>query len=162
MPTVSGKKYLPRTNMLTCKFEDGGTGNQRHVVVDALVIDKNKILLIKRAAHLTNGGKYAFPGGFLDRDETAEQAVVREVKEETGYDANVESLFTIIDNPNRPQEDRQNVAFIYIVKPLGQTGKADSESSEVKWFSLDDLPPEKDFAFDHYQTIQEYKKKYTG
>lgn len=148
--------------MLTCTFEDGGTGNQRHVVVDALVVDKNKILLIKRAEHLTNGGKYAFPGGFLDRDETAEQAIVREVKEETGYDSTVEKLFTIIDNPNRPQEDRQNVAFIYIVKPLGQTGEADSESTEVKWFSLDDLPSENDFAFDHYQTIQEYKKKYAA
>ncbi len=148
--------------MLTCTFEDGGTGNQRHVVVDALVVDKNKILLIKRAEHLTNGGKYAFPGGFLDRDETAEEAVVREVKEETGYDVTVENLYTIIDNPNRPQEDRQNVAFIYIVKPLGQTGEADSESTEVKWFSLDALPLEKDFAFDHYQTIQEYKKKYAA
>lgn len=148
--------------MLTCTFEDGGKGSQRHVVVDALVIDKNKILLIKRAEHLTNGGKYAFPGGFLDRDEMAEQAIVREVKEETGYDVRVDNLFTILDSPNRPQEDRQNVAFVYIVKPLEQTGKGDSESTEVEWFSLDDLPPEKDFAFDHFQTIQEYKKKYTG
>lgn len=163
MPTANGKRCLDLiTKMITCTFEDGGKGNQRHVVVDAIVIDKNKILLIKRAAHLTNGGKYAFPGGFLDRDETAEQAVIREVKEETGYDVKVEKLFTILDNPDRPQEDRQNVAFIYVVKPLNQSGTADSEVTEVKWFDLNKLPPEDEFAFDHYQTISEFRKNYTS
>lgn len=148
--------------MLTCTFENGNTSSLRHVVVDALIIQDNKILLIKRAPHLTNGGKYAFPGGFLDRDETVEQAVVREVKEETGYDVKVEKLFTILDNPDRPKEDRQNVAFIYVVKPQDQTGKADSEVSEVQWFDLERLPSEDEFAFDHYQTIQEFKKNYTS
>lgn len=148
--------------MINCKFENGHDANLRHVVVDALIIEDGKILLIKRAEHLTNGGKYATPGGYLDRDETAEQAVVREVMEETGYKVLVEELFKIIDKPDRPQEDRQNVAFVYVVKPLEKTGKADAESSEVKWFNLEDLPPEKDFAFDHYQTIQEYKKKYAA
>ena len=148
--------------MITCTFEDGGKGSHRHVDVDALIVDKGKVLLIKRADHLTNGGKYAFPGGFLDRDETAEQAVVREALEETGYTVEVEKLFKIIDKPDRPQDDRQNIAFIYIVKSIGKTGEADAESSEVKWFSLGDLPSEKEFAFDHYQTIQEYKKKYTA
>ena len=148
--------------MITCKFEDGNEASLRHVVVDAIVIEKNKVLLIKRADHLTNGGKFAMPGGFLDRDETAEQAVIREVKEETGYDSEVVKLFTVVDNPNRPQEDRQNVAFIYILKSLGKSGREDGEVSEVTWFDLDKLPLEEEFAFDHYQTIQEYKKKYAA
>lgn len=148
--------------MITCKFEDGNEASLRHVVVDAIVIEKNKVLLIKRANNLINGGKFAMPGGFLDRDETAEQAVIREVKEETGYDSEVVKLFTIIDNPNRPQEDRQNVAFIYILKSLGKSGSEDTEVSEVAWFDLNKLPEEKEFAFDHYQTIQEYKKKYAA
>ena len=129
--------------MISCKFEDGGEANLRHLVVDAIVVDHGKILLIKRAKHLTNGGKFAIPGGFLDRDETAEQAVVREVKEETGYDSVVVKLFTIIDNPDRPQEDRQNVAFVYVMKPLTQSGVADSEVSDVRWFDLDQLPSER-------------------
>ena len=148
--------------MITCKFEKGYEASLRHVVVDALIVDKDKILLVKRAEHLTNGGKYAIPGGYLDRDETAEQAVVREALEETGFNVKVEELFKIIDKPDRPQEDRQNVAFIYITKPLEKSGKADDESSEVKWFSIEDLPAENEFAFDHYQTIQEYKKKYAA
>lgn len=145
--------------MITCKFENGNEAKLRHVVVDALIIDNGKILLVKRAENLICGGKYALPGGYLDRDETAEQAVIREVLEETGYKVEVEKLFTIIDNPDRPQEDRQNVAFVYVVKVLEQTGKRDAEASEVKWFDLEDLPSEKDFAFDHLQTILEYKKK---
>lgn len=148
--------------MLTCKFEDGGVASLRHVVVDAIIVQNNKILLIKRAAHLINGGKYALPGGYLDRDETAEQAVVREVKEETGYDSEVLKLIKVIDRPDRPQEDRQNVAFVYAIKPLSQTGKADSEVSGIQWFDLDKLPLENEFAFDHYQTIQDFKKNYTS
>ena len=148
--------------MLTCTFENGDKANLRHVVVDALMVHDNKILLIKRAPHLINGGKYALPGGYLDRDETAEEAVIREVKEETGYDSTVLKLFTIIDRPDRPQEDRQNVAFVYVMKPLSQTGKPDSEVSGMQWFELDQLPPKNEFAFDHYQTIQGFKKNYTG
>lgn len=149
-------------NMLTCIFENGDKASLRHVVVDALIMQDHKILLIKRATHLTNGGKYALPGGYLDRDETAEEAVIREVKEETGYDSTVLKLFTIIDRPDRPQEDRQNVAFVYVVKPLSQTGKPDTEVSGMQWFELDQLPPKNEFAFDHYQTIQNFKKNYTG
>jgi len=149
--------------MITCQFEKGPKTSLRHVVVDALIIDENKILLIKRAEHLINGGKYALPGGYLDRDETAQQAVVREVMEETGYKVKVEKLFTIIDNPNRPQEDRQNVAFIYEVRSLGKVGEHDpSEVLDVKWYDLEKLPSKADFAFDHFQTILEYKKKYTA
>jgi len=149
--------------MITCEFEKGPKTSLRHVVVDALIVEDSKILLIKRAEHLINGGKYALPGGYLDRDETAQQAVVREVMEETGYKVEVDKLFKIIDNPDRPQEDRQNVAFIYVVRLLEKIGEHDpSEVSEVKWFDLAQLPSDDEFAFDHYQTILEYKKKYTA
>lgn len=143
--------------MLTCAFENGATTSLRHVVVDAIVAnDNHEILLIKRAPHLVNGDKYALPGGYLDRDETAQQAVVREVLEETGYSCTIESLFCINDNPNRPQEDRQNIAFIYIVKPIKKEREPDHESTEVEWFNLNKLPAIETFAFDHYNIIKKY------
>ena len=143
--------------MIKCTFENGKDADLRHVVVDSLIIKDNKILLIKRGPHLLNPNKYALPGGYVDRDETTKQTAVREAFEETGYNVEVEKLFTIIDSPDRPQEDRQNIAFVYVVHPIDQTGKPDHEVTEVAWFDLDKLPDEKEFAFDHYQVIENYK-----
>lgn len=142
--------------MITCTFEDGGTASFRHVVTDVLVIDGEKILLVKRAPHLSNGGKYGLIGGYIDRDETIEQGAIREVKEETGYDIVIQKLLRIKDKPDRPKEDRQNISFVYIAKPMGRTGMPDNESTEVRWFNLTELPSEESFAFDHYQDIQLY------
>ena len=100
--------------MIHCTFENDRKTSLRHVVVDAIVVKDGKIFLIRRAPHLTNGGKWAIPGGFLDRDETLEQAIARELKEETGLKARSVKLFKITDNPARKNEDRQNVAFIYL------------------------------------------------
>jgi 8-oxo-dGTP diphosphatase len=140
--------------MVTCTFEDGGTGKLRHVVTHAVVIKDNKILLEKRAAWLTNPGKLSLPGGYLNLNETAEEGVIRELKEETGYEGKIIKLLSLITNPNRKGEDRQNVAITYLVEPGEQTSQPDNESTEVKWFDLDNLPPEEDFAFDHFEIIQ--------
>lgn len=146
--------------MITCHFEKLKTPvHLRHVVVDMLVIDGNKILLVKRAGPWVETGKWALPGGFLDRDETSQEAAVREVKEETGYESKVIKLFTVNDNPHRPREqNRQNVALIYLMKPLKKVGEHDHEIAEIKWFELDVLPPAEQMAFDHLETIEKYKK----
>lgn len=148
--------------MLTCYFEDGKKALLRHIVTDTMLIDGNKILLVKRAPHLLNGNKWGLIGGYVDRDEYIEETVVRETKEETGYEIKLGSLFRINDNPNRRNEDRQNIAFIYLAKPLKQVSEPDKESSEIRWFDLDGLPKEEEFAFDHIDNIKLYlqhKKK---
>jgi len=111
---------------------------------------------VKRASHILEGGKWALPGGFLDRGETLEKGVVRELHEETGWDGVVVTLFRINSNPNRPHEDRQNVAVEYIIKPIHQTGKPDRESTEVTWIPIEKLGPLEMMAFDHGKTIQLY------
>lgn len=142
--------------MIKCYFEDGIQVSLRHIAVTAVIIRDQKILLVKRAAHISEAGKYALPGGFLNRDETMSEGIAREIKEETGYEVQSSQLFRIIDNPNRPNENRQNVEFAYLAEVGEQTGKPDDESSEVKWFDLDKLPPTEDFAFDHHDTVQMY------
>lgn len=148
--------------MITCYFENSKKPtNLRHVVVDMLVIKDKQILLVKRGGEdwYLEKGKWALPGGYLDRDETGEQAAVREVCEETGYEAEVVKFFGIKDNPDRPNEDqRQNVALVYLMKPLKKVGDHDHEISETKWFELDALPPAKEMAFDHLETIEKYKE----
>lgn len=146
--------------MITCQFEDGGKGSLRHVTVDAIVLNarKDEIFLIKRAPHLSNPNKYALPGGFLDRDETTVQAILREVLEETGYQGKIITLFRVNDNPNRAKENRQNVDFVYLVEAREKTGESDKEVSESGWHKLDKLPSPDDFAFDHYENIELYLK----
>lgn len=142
--------------MITCFFENKNKAYLRHVVVDALVVQEGKILLVKRAPHLSHGNKYALPGGFLDRDETTSEGVLREAREETGYEGKIISLFRLIDKPRRKGEDRQNVDFVYLVQVGRKSSVPDQEVKKIQWFDLDKLPPSKEFAFDHYQTIKLY------
>jgi len=142
--------------MINCTFENGNKASLRHAVVDVLVIHEGKILLVKRAAHLSNGGKYGLVGGFVDRDETTKEAAIREVQEETGYRIKIDRLLQIVDSPNRPAEDRQNISFVYIASVIDKVSEPDNESSEVKWFDLEKLPKESEFAFDHYKNIEVY------
>lgn len=146
--------------MINCQFENGSKGSLRHVTVDSIVLNKDRdsILLVKRAPHLSNPNKYALPGGFLGRDETTENAAKREVLEETGYQTKVINLFRINDDPNRPKEDRQNVDFVYLFEAGEKVATSDNEVSNVVWFKLDSLPPLEEFAFDHYETIELYLK----
>lgn len=151
--------HLSSKSMIACYFEKTKKPVYlRHMVVDMLVVKGKQILLVKRAGKWLETGKWALPGGFLDRDETGAQAAVRETREETGYETQVIKLLRIIDNPNRPHEDRQNVSLVYLLKPIKKVGGYDNEISETKWFDLDNLPPAKDFAFDHLDTIKLYQR----
>jgi len=147
--------------MITCTFEHGGIGNLRHIVTHAIVEKDGSLLFVKRALHLSEPGKWTLPSGFLDRNETTTEGVLRELYEETGWEGKVLSLFRINSNPNRPKEDRQNVSFEFIVEPLRETGKPDNESSEVAWFPIDQLPDLDEIAFDLGETVRlylEYRK----
>ena len=144
--------------MITCSFEHGSTAFLRHVVADNLVLQGDRILLVKRSGKLSEGGKWALPGGFVDRNETVKQAAAREIMEETGYEVAEMTLFRIIDAPNRPAEDRQNIAFVHFCVARERTGAPDWESSDVQWFPLSALPDEREFAFDHYSTVRLYRE----
>lgn len=143
--------------MITCAFENGNHAKLRHVVVHAIVEQDGKLLLVKRAQTLSlEAGKLALPGGFLDRDETAEEAVLRELREESGWEGKIISMFRINTNPNRPHEDRQNVAIDFLIEPTRRVGEQDSETAEVSWVPMDALPPPESFAFDHGESIRYY------
>ena len=142
--------------MITCSFENGNKANLRHVVVHAIVEMDGKLLLEKRTGDLLESGKWSLPSGYLDREETAGEGIVREVKEETGWDCEIISLFRMNSNPNRPHEDRQNVSIEFLVKPIKKTGEPDHESSKVEWIPIDKLIPLENFAFDHGESIKLY------
>lgn len=142
--------------MVTCTFENGNQNNLRHVTVVCLMVKDDKLLLAKRAEGLVEAGKWGPVGGYMEFNETTQSAAKREALEESGWEITNLRLLRINDNPAR--EERQNVDFIYIADAVKEVGGHDWESAEVKWFPLDELPPQDQIAFDHIENIELYKK----
>jgi ADP-ribose pyrophosphatase YjhB (NUDIX family) len=142
--------------MINCTFENGRRASLRHVVVHAVVEKDGALLLVRRAPHLLEGDKWGLPGGFLDRDESLSEGILRELREETGWEGQVSVLLRINSRPDRPGEDRENVAFDFVVTPVRRVGEPDEESSAVEWVPIDRLPPLHTLAFDHGDTVHLY------
>ena len=143
--------------MIKCTFENGSQTSLRHVVTHAIMENNGKLLLVRRSPTSDlEAGKLALPGGFLDRDEYASAGALRELTEETGWQGEIISLFKINTKPDRPHEDRQNVALEYLIKPIKKVTEHDHEISEVEWVDLDKLPPLDELAFDHGESIAQY------
>lgn len=145
--------------MIRCQFENGNQALLRHVVVDIVLVEDGKVFLVKRSPEYTEGGKWAVIGGYVERDETILQAAKREALEESGYEVEIEKLLGIEDSPKRPGDDRQNISFYYLAKPVRKIQEPDKESTAVQWFPLGNLPPQAEFAFDHLDHIKNYLEK---
>lgn len=103
-----------------------------------------KVLLIQRGIEPYKG-KWAFPGGFMNMDETAEQCARRELEEETGLKGvTVEQFYTFTDVNRDPRERVITVVHYALVKLSEVKGGDDAEKAQ--WFSLDEIPS---LAFDH-------------
>lgn len=103
-----------------------------------------KLLLIQRGLDPYKGA-WAFPGGFLEMNETAEEGAKRELQEETGLtDAHVEQFYTFTKVDRDPRERVITIAHYALVR-LSEV-KAGDDASKAQWFSLDNIP---ELAFDH-------------
>lgn len=127
------------------------------VAVDAIVFGYSKtdgvsVLLIKRK-YQPFKDSWAIPGGFVLENESLEQAVKRELAEETGITVNyLEQLYSF-GEPNRdPRQRIISIAYFALVKSaLFQQLKASTDADEAQWFGINQLPP---LAFDHKQILQ--------
>jgi 8-oxo-dGTP diphosphatase len=95
----------------------------------------------------------AIPGGFVDIGETVENAVIREMKEETTLDITIESLLGVYSDPLR-DERFHTASIVYICKAYG-TPKAADDAKEVYVYKIDEIPLEK-LVFDHKQIILDF------
>ena len=129
-----------------------GRYNNRGVTVDAVIVKDNKILLIKRGNEPFKGF-WALPGGYVGWDETVEDAVKREVAEETGLIVKTLEMIGVYSNPARHPKQVIDVAFT--VETEGKP-KAGDDAIEVGWFDINDLP---ELAFDHEKIIGDYLNK---
>lgn len=125
----------------------------RAATVDGLLIKEGKILLVKRN-HEPYFGFWAIPGGYLEFGETLKEAVVREVKEETGLKTKIRTLVGVYSKPKR--HPKQAISVAYLLEIVGGEVKKSQEATEIGWFNLDNLPP---LAFDHQEIIKDYRRK---
>lgn len=118
-----------------------------------------KILLIQRNQPPFQG-KWALPGGFLQLDETLEDAARRELHEETGIEnLYLEQLYTFGAIGRDPRERVITVAYYALVKLSDHHVQAATDARSVAWFSLHDLPP---LAFDHQEIIDMAHERLRG
>ncbi|WP_129630157.1 NUDIX hydrolase [Candidatus Oscillochloris fontis] len=121
------------------------------VVIFTLIERELHVLLVQRR-HWPYDGFWAIPGGFINMDESLEQAARRELEEETGVrDLYIEQLFTFGDVGRDPRMRVISVAYIALVRFDAQKLRVSEESHDVRWFPVSDLPH--DLAFDHEQIL---------
>ena len=129
------------------------------VTADCIVITKEaeaKVLLIQRGDQPFRGC-WAFPGGFMNMDETTEQCAIRELEEETGlHISEVHQIGAYSKVDRDPRGRTVTVAYLAIVdEPITVNGQDDA--AKAQWFSLSALPV---LAFDHDEIVQDAVKKY--
>jgi 8-oxo-dGTP diphosphatase len=124
----------------------------RPTAVDAVVIDNDKILLVKRKFEPYKG-MWATPGGFVDDNESVEQAVVREALEETGIKVNIVRVIGVYSDPAR--DTRRTISVAFIAKPTSKKAVGGDDAAEARWFKLDELPP---LAFDHAKIVEDARR----
>jgi mutator protein MutT len=110
------------------------------VGVGAVVIHEGRVLLIKRGKPPLLG-RWVVPGGTLEPGETLEQAVVREVLEETGVRVRPRELVSVFDKIER-EDGRLLYHFVivdYLCDYLGGTPCAASDAQEVAFVSREEL-----------------------
>lgn len=121
------------------------------LTVDGIVEYRGGIVMVERSNPPFG---WALPGGFLDYGETVEEAVKREVKEET----NLEFVnFKELGVYSQPERDPRfhTVSVVFVGKGKGSL-KADSDAKAVKVFKIKSLPSK--IAFDHRRIIEDYTK----
>jgi 8-oxo-dGTP diphosphatase len=108
-----------------------------------VVIEKEGQILLTRRAVPPSLGMWCFPSGFMEINETPEQAAIRECKEETNLDVHLHGLFGVYGY----QHDIRGagVLILYRGEVIGGEPAPDDDVSEVRFFSPDSLPD--DIAF---------------
>lgn len=122
------------------------------VSADCVVIDPftEEVLLIERKNEPFKN-MWAFPGGFVEDNETVESGVLRELKEETGLEGIPVKLVGVFSKPDRDPRARViTLAYLAHVDKKFVHPVAGDDARHVKWFPTDDHPP---LAFDHKEIL---------
>lgn len=135
----------------------GYTYNYPHfaLTVDAVIFSKSAegldVLLIRRANEPFND-RWAFAGGYVNIDEVLDDAVCRELQEETDISNVSLTRFDIFDAIDRdPRERTVSVVYYGFIDGSNVPIKAGDDAKDAKWFPVNKLP---ELAFDHSEILK--------
>lgn len=104
------------------------------VAVDCVVFRGNSVLLVKRGGHPFRG-RLALPGGFIEEGESAEQAVRRELHEETGLGVEKLRQFGFASTPNRDPRD-WNISLVFTAQSYSGEPQGGDDAAEAMFVDI--------------------------
>ena len=131
------------------------------VTADCVVIAKEnepKVLLIQRGNEPFKG-QWAFPGGFMNMDETTDQCAVRELEEETGLKVNKIKQIGAYSKVDRDPRGRTVTVAYLVVIDKAEAVKGSDDAAKAQWFPISALPK---LAFDHEEILKDAKKLFSS
>ena len=117
--------------------------------------DREQIILVKRGNEPFKG-QWAFPGGFVDYGETVEDAALRELREETGVEAEIQGILGVYSNPKRDPR-AHHISIVFIAQYIKGQPKGGDDAAEAAWYKIKDLSSES-LAFDHGKILSDFKR----
>lgn len=122
-------------------------------VVSLLIHKNGKVLMIQRANEPFKG-QWVLPGGFISKNESPEEAILRETEEETGLKPKIEGFLGFYGKYFDPRGDHIDIIFFGIADG---TLKLSDEDKKAEYFSPDKLPEK--IAYRHKEAISDWAAK---
>lgn len=131
--------------------------------VDAILQRGSKILMVRRKKDPFKG-RLALPGGFVDEGEAAEDAVRREVMEETGLEVEPIEILGVYSDPERdPRKHTLSVVFVCIILSDRESERAGDDAAGLEWVDVAEVEKRKgEMAFDHALILSDYRRWRSG
>ena len=121
--------------------------------VDAIIQNSTSILLVKRSKDPFKN-QFALPGGFVNEGETIEEAIKREVYEETSLEIHPIDVLGVYSDPKRdPRGHMMTVVFIVLI--IKGNPNAGDDAKEISWIPIEKIN-DIEIAFDHKLIIHDY------
>ncbi len=111
------------------------------IPIVAVIIERNTLILMHRRNYEPQKGKVDFVGGFVERGETVEEAAVREVKEETGFEVTLTKKLAVLDY----FQEQEKTMHLFTAKIVGGKERNSAEGEAV-WIRSDER---RELAFPH-------------
>ncbi len=122
------------------------------LTVDTFIINRGSVVLIMRKNHPYKGS-WALPGGFVEYGETVDSAALRETKEETGLDVELDGIVGVYSDPERDPRGHI-ISICFLAQKTGGNLVADTDAADVKCFDLDEISGIV-MAFDHRKIVED-------
>lgn len=120
------------------------------------VVPRNGQVLLVRRAKPPDRGMWGFPGGRIEPGETAAEAAMRELREETGVGASAGNVLTAIDVVDRSEDGELRHHFVLVAvrcRWVSGEGRAADDALEARWFTLEEIRAMRDAASEQVESV---------